>query len=89
MEVVPPNEEERAWIHERYIGQMLKGDFRDETRQGVISVIARLRDAEKIDGVILGGTELTILLSDPIVAGIPALDTTALHVTAIVRRLRG
>jgi len=89
MEVAPPNEEERAWIHERYIAQMLKGDFRDETRQGVISVIARLRNAEKIDGVILGGTELTILLSDPIVAGIPALDTTALHVTAIVRRLRG
>ena len=89
MEVAPPNEEERAWIHERYIAQMLKGDFRDETRQGVISVIARLRDADKIDGVILGGTELTILLSDPIVAGIPALDTTALHVTAIVRRLKG
>ena len=89
MTVVSPTPEERVWIHERYVRQLLNGDFRDETRQGVISVIERLRNDEKIDGVILGGTELTILLSGPVVAGIPALDTTALHVTAIVQRLGG
>ena len=88
MEVVSPNAEERTWVHERYVGQMLKGDFRKETRDGVISVIRRLRGEEKIDGVILGGTELTLLLSDPVVEDIPALDTTALHVDAIVERLR-
>lgn len=88
MEIVPPTPAERTWIHDRYIGQMLKGDFRDETREGVISVITRLRDQEKIDGVVLGGTELTLLLSAPVVAGVPALDTTALHVAAIVERLR-
>ena len=86
--VVSPNNEERTWIHDRYVGSMLKGDFRKETRDGVISVIRRLREEEKIDGVILGGTELTLLLSDPVVEGIPALDTTALHVDAIVERLR-
>jgi aspartate racemase len=88
MAVVSPTAEERVWIHERYVGQLLNGDFRDETRQGVIAVIERLRKDEKIDGVVLGGTELTILLSGPVVAGVPALDTTALHVTAIVKRLR-
>src|SRR6185436_15554662 len=88
MAVVSPTAEERVWIHERYVGQLLNGDFRDETRLGVIAVIERLRKDEKIDGVILGGTELTILLSGPVVAAVPALDTTALHVTAIVQRLR-
>ena len=88
MAVVSPTAEERVWIHERYVGQLLNGDFRDEPRQGVIAVIERLRKDEKIDGVILGGTELTILLSGPVVAAVPALDTTALHVTAIVQRLR-
>ena len=86
--IVSPNDEERAWIHDRYIGQLLKGEFRDETRGGVISVVRRLRDKENIDGVILGGTELTLLLSAPVVEDIPALDTTALHVDAIVKRLR-
>ena len=86
--IVSPNDEEQAWIHDRYVGQLLKGDFRDETRDGVKSVIRRLRKDENIDGVILGGTELTLLLSDSVVGGIPALDTTALHVNAIVNRLR-
>jgi aspartate racemase len=88
MAIVSPNDEERPWIHDRYIGQLLKGDFRKQTKDGVTSVVRRLREEEKIDGVILGGTELTLLLSDPVVAGIPALDTTALHIDAILKRLR-
>jgi aspartate racemase len=87
IDVIAPDAVERKWIHDRYVGEMLKGDFRDDTRQGVIAVVARLREAEKIDGVILGGTELTLLLPDSVVAGLPALDTTALHVAAIVERL--
>ena len=43
----------------------------------------------RIDGVILGGTELPILLKSPTIAGLPMLDTTELHVNAIVRRLAG
>jgi aspartate racemase len=86
--VVTPSEEDRTWIHERYVGELLVGEFREETRQRVISLVSRLRDAERIDGVILGGTELPLLLPTPVIAELPALDTTALHVAAIVRRLR-
>jgi aspartate racemase len=86
--VVTPEETDRAWVHERYVGELLQGEFRDDTRERIISLVARLRDEEGIDGVILGGTELPLLLSAPVIAGVPALDTTALHVAAIVRRLR-
>ena len=75
-------------MHERYVGELLKGDFRDDTRQGVVSLVARLRDEEQIDGVILGGTELPLLVTTPTIADVPALDTTALHVSAIVKKLR-
>lgn len=86
--VVQPDEAERGWLHERYVGELLRGDFRDDTRRQIISLVSRLRDEEGIDGVILGGTELPLLLSAPVIAGVPALDTTALHVAAIVKRLR-
>ena len=86
--VVTPDEAERAWMHERYVGELLKGEFRDETRHECMSLVRRLREREAIDGVILGGTELPLLLSSEQTAGIPVLDTTALHVAAIVRRLR-
>ena len=88
MEIVPPKKEERDWVHDKYMNELLKGQFRDKVRDDVVSLIARLRDDEGIDGVILGGTELTLLLSAPVIAGVPALDTTALHVNAIVKRLQ-
>lgn len=86
--VVPPNDTDRAWIHERYVGELLRGEFRAPTREEFISLVARLRSDERIDGVILGGTELPLLLSASVIADVPALDTTALHVAAIVERLR-
>ena len=49
---------------------------------------ATLRWSNGVEGVILGGTELPLLLPGPVIADLPALDTTALHVTAIVARLR-
>ena len=44
--------------------------------------------AAVVVATILGGTELPLLLSSAVIADVPALDTTALHVAAIVRRLR-
>lgn len=87
--IVTPAESDRTWLHERYVNELLKGDFRDDTRAGVIALVDRLRRDAGADGVILGGTELPLLIATPIIAGIPALDTTALHVAAIVERLRG
>jgi aspartate racemase len=86
--VFPPDEPDRIWVHDRYVNQLLKGDFRDETRKDLIALIRRMRDAKGIDAVILGGTELPLILSSSEVAGLPVLDTTALHVDAIVSRLK-
>ncbi len=87
--IVTPRGNDRDWVHEKYLGELLKGEFRDDTRQQFIALVQRLRESAKVDGVILGGTELPLLLATPDIAGLPALDTTALHVEAIVRRLRG
>lgn len=86
--VVAPDAADRAWVHERYIGQLLRGEFLDETREAFTTLVRRLRAEAVIDGVILGGTELPLLLPTPVIADVPALDTTALHVAAIVTRLR-
>lgn len=88
IDVVAPHEADRAWIHERYVGELLKGEFREETKQAVVERVRRMRGEAQIDGVILAGTELPLLLPGPSIADLPALDTTALHVEAIVRRLR-
>ena len=87
LEIVVPEWQDRDWIHDRYVNQLLPGDFRDSTRAEFVAVVQRLREQRKIDAVILGGTELPLLLREPRVAGLPVLDTTGLHVAAIVERL--
>jgi aspartate racemase len=86
--VVSPGEVDRTWIHARYVGELLRGEFRDETRAGFRELVARLREAECVDGVIFAGTELPLLLPGREIAGLRVLDSTALHVAAIVERLR-
>ena len=87
VDVVTPQPAEKAWLHEKYVTELLNGVFRDDTRQGVHELVARLRRDERVDGIVLGGTELPLLLTNETVGGVPALDTTRLHVDAIVERL--
>lgn len=86
--VVIPNDGERDWVHARYVGELLRGEFREDTRTGFVALVERLRDKQRVEGVVLGGTELPLLLPTPTIAGLPALDTTALHVDAILDHLR-
>lgn len=86
--VVVPDLEDRAWIHECYVNELLNGQCRDESRARIEALVELLRGEQRIDGVILGGTELPLLLTGTDIAGLPLLDTTALHVAAIVDRLR-
>ena len=87
MTVVRPNDADKAWVHDKYVGELLEGEFRDDTRAEFVALVDRLRREQNIDGVILGGTELPLLLRSPTISGLPVLDTTALHVAAIVARL--
>ena len=82
--VIPPKDVDRAWVHERYVTEFLIGEFCLDTQLAFVALIDRARRDDGVDGVILGGTELPLLLSSPVIAGIPVLDTTALHVAAIV-----
>ena len=85
--LVVPNEEEQSYIHDIYMNELLKGIFLPETRERLVRIADRLKNEEKIDGLILGGTELPLILRDAHAIGIVLLDTTQIHVSAIVTEL--
>src|SRR5689334_17259519 len=87
IDLVVPNEEEQAYIHEKYIGELLKNVFADETRAGLLAIIDRLRERDAVEAVILGGTELPLILRAAERGNIKFLDTTKIHVEKIVERL--
>ena len=82
--LVLPTSEEQDYVHEKYMGELVKGVFRSETRERLLAVVERLRTKDDVDGVILGGTELPLILRDEKEAGLPLLDTTRIHVGEIV-----
>jgi len=89
LEIVTPNKEEQDYIHEKYMGELVNGRVVPETRQEILRIMQRIKDRDQIDGVILGGTELSLLFEQDAASGIPLLDTTKIHVQAIVARMLG
>jgi len=54
------------------------------TFRELVAIIARLREHDGIDGIVLGGTELSLILRDASYADIPVLDTTRIHAERVV-----
>jgi aspartate racemase len=82
-----PDESDQAYIHETYMNELVKGIFLPKTRERLLTIVDRLKEREAIQGLILGGTELPLILRDPTAQGIPLLDTTQIHVKAMVTEL--
>lgn len=87
VDVVVPPPSDRSYVHEKYFAELAEGHFLDETRAGVLAVIGRLKAEQGIEAVILGGTELPLLLRHGEEAAVPMLDSTAIHVDAVIERL--
>lgn len=82
-----PDPGEQAYIHEKYFAELVKGVFLPETRERLLAIITHMKEREDIGAVILAGTELPLILRSPNKPLVPFLDTTQIHVQAIVKEL--
>jgi aspartate racemase len=87
IDLLVPNESEQDYIHTRYMSELVNGIFLPETRARLLEIVDQLKERDRIQGIILGGTELPLLLRDAEHNGIPFLDTTEIHVRHIVAEL--
>ncbi|MGZ5023891.1 MAG: aspartate/glutamate racemase family protein [Chthoniobacterales bacterium] len=87
IEVVAPNPAEQEFIHDKYMNELVDGVFRPETRARLLSIVERMKQEAQIDAVVLGGTELPLILRDESHNGIPFLNTTRIHCEAAVERM--
>ena len=85
--LVVPQPHEQDYIHDKYMNELVRGVILPDTRQRLLLIVDRLKKEEHIDGLILGGTELPLILGDVTDQGIPFLDTTRIHAQAVVARI--
>lgn len=85
--LITPHLDEQNFIHEKYMGELIYGIVLDETRAELLRIVQRMKAEQKIDGLILGGTELSLILKEGDDPEIPFLDTTRIHAESAVREL--
>ena len=87
--IVAPTAEELDFVHDKYINELAAAKFLPQTRESLLEIAARMKARDGIDALILGGTELPLLLTDNSPVGVPFLDTTEIHVEAILEKALG
>lgn len=86
LELAVPTADEQDYIHDKYINELIPGKFLPETRDGLLAIATRMKKQDGIQALVLGGTELPLILTDSSSLGLPFLDTTQIHVDAILER---
>jgi aspartate racemase len=77
IKVLIPNDEDRNTVHNIIYGELVQGQIKPDSRQKYVDIIAKL-EAQGAQGVILGCTEIPLLISDADV-NIPTFNTTQIH----------
>jgi aspartate racemase len=87
IELVVPAPTEQDYIHEKYFGELVKGKVLPETLERMLVIVQRMKEQQEIQGLVLGGTELSLIFREPKAAGVPVLDTTRIHVNKALDEL--
>src|SRR6202030_956022 len=87
IELVTPDSADQDYMHDKYMNELIPGNFLPETRAGLLAIVDRLKNRIDIDGVILAGTELPLILREATHNGVPFLNTMKIHAEAAVERM--
>ena len=87
IELAVPAPDEQDYIHDKYMNELVPGRVLPETRKHLLKIVDRLRNEQGMDGLILSGTELPLILKHAHDQPIPFLDTTQIHAKQAVAEL--
>src|SRR5207247_677666 len=87
VELLGPETKGKDYIDDKYMNELVPGKLLPETRAGLLAIVDRMKAKSDIDGVVLAGTELPLILRDPDHNGTLFLNTTKIHVEAAVTEM--
>lgn len=89
IKVKVPHADQRAFIHEKYFGELVFNQINPDTKEQLIQIAVIMKEEDAIQGLILGGTELSLILDQDDFQDLKVFDTTRIHVDAIVNEMIG
>jgi len=88
IQVFIPNDIDQNFIHEKYLEELVKGNIKADTKSELLAIASKMKREHDIQGLILGGTELSLILQNGDAPGIHIIDTTDAHVESILEALK-
>jgi len=85
IDVVIPEADERDLIHKVIYNELCLGTVNDTSKDAYLQIIARMERDEKVEGMILGCTEIGMLISQEDLV-LPVFDTTEIHALSAVEK---
>jgi len=79
IEIILPGSSEQEYIHDKYINELLQGIINSDTKKQLLQIIEEIKKKENIRGLILGGTELSLILHQEDMPGFEIFDTIMIH----------
>jgi aspartate racemase len=86
IEIVIPPEKEQNYIHDKYMGELVFNKILPETKKGLMKIVGEIHQKDPLEGLILGGTELPLILYQDDFKYLEVFDTTRIHVEGILHR---
>ncbi len=86
IEIITPTDEEMAYLNQKIISELELGIVKEDTLRDFQKVIRRMQEENGIEAIILGCTELPLLLSDE-TSPVPCLDTMKIHIQTLVEKI--
>ena len=86
IEIITPTTEEMEYINSKISSELELGIVKKDTLQGFQKIIKRMMEDDGIEAIILGCTELPLLLNDE-VSPVPCLDTMKIHIQHLIDRI--
>ncbi len=86
IQVTIPSESEMELINDKISTELELGIVKEETLLSFQKVISRMKDEDGIEAIVLGCTELPLLLNDE-VSPVPCLDTMQIHINSIIKNI--
>ena len=87
IDLMVPEPKDQDYIHEKYFAELVPGIFLPETRENLLAIVDRMKAKMSIEGVLLAGTELALILRGESHNGIALLDTGKIHCQAAVNEM--
>lgn len=86
IEIIIPFPVEIDYINDKIACELELGVVKEETLSGFQNIIERMRTESGIEAIILGCTELPLLLNDSNCC-VPCLDTAKIHIKSLVKEI--